>query len=235
MVSVPPKKLLTPATGGVNPPFGSSTVFAATVVFVSEAVPPEFETPPTAALNALGPPGALALFPLTVLFVNVTTLPGAEFRIPPNASLGDDALFPLTVLFDSVTVPPQQKFTIPPTVVSKASVAVAVFPRTVLLTSVTLPPWLPMPPAPLRKCGTEAVFPSTTVFVNVSVPPFWIPPANVVLVSVCPPVIVRLLRLTVVPRSTTRTVPAPCPFNVAPPLPLRVRLREMSYVPLHVP
>src|SRR6266550_3829532 len=116
IVSVPPKKSLTPATGGVNPPFGSLTLLWLIVLLVSVSVPPEFEIPPTAALKAVGPPGALALFPLTVLFVSVTLLPQQRFMIPPTAvSKGAVALalFTRTVLSTSARLPPWLK--IPPT------------------------------------------------------------------------------------------------------------------------
>jgi len=131
-ISVPPKKLLKPPTGGRKPPFGSLTLFPLNVLYVTVRVPPEFETPPTALAKALGPPGALALFPLTVLFVSVTTLPGAELRMPPNASLGVLPLFPLTVLFVSMRLLPQHALKMPPTAVSNGAVALALFPLTVL-------------------------------------------------------------------------------------------------------
>src|SRR5436190_9637861 len=115
IVSVPPKKSLTPATVGANPPFGSLTLLWLIVLLVSVSVPPEFEIPPTAAPKGVGPPGALALFPLTVLFVSARTLAGAELRMPPNALLGLLPLLPLIVLFVSVTRLPQQMFMIPPT------------------------------------------------------------------------------------------------------------------------
>src|SRR5215831_1575321 len=106
-------------------------------------VPPEFEAPATAVAKAAVPPAALAVFPLTVLFVSVTTLAGAELRMPPNASLGELPLFPLTVLFVTVTLLPQHALRIPPTAVSNGAVALALFPLTVLLVRATLPPcWL---------------------------------------------------------------------------------------------
>src|SRR5437588_816893 len=78
--------------------FGWLALLPLSVLDVSVRLPPEFDTPPTAVAKALAPPRALALFPLTVLLVSVTALPGAELRMPPNASLGVLPLFPLTVL-----------------------------------------------------------------------------------------------------------------------------------------
>ena len=158
-------------------------------------------------LKAPGPPGALALLPLTVLFVSVTTSPGAELRMPPNASLGVPVvLFPLTVLFVSVTVLPQQRFAMPPTTVSKGTFAPAVFPLTVLLARVKLAPCsFRMPPATLRNDATVALFPLIVLFVSASVPSFKIPPAS----GPLPRVIVRSLIATVFPTSTVSTVPDP--------------------------
>jgi hypothetical protein len=53
------------------------------VLLPSVRVPPEFEIPPTAIAKALGPPGASALFPLTVLSRSVR-LPPKVLRMPPT-------------------------------------------------------------------------------------------------------------------------------------------------------